>query len=127
MAHTRRTRWTPNCPGGDLAVPALLRRNPVHTMDPKPAAAFGRDPQATLIPLADRTDEKRTAGNKKRGVHLTQGRRTPGARSSKISTNQSKTVPARSSRAAARSALTTGRLTGWQRARRISNCRTVSG
>ncbi|MEU0404122.1 hypothetical protein ABZ318_28635 [Streptomyces sp. NPDC006197] len=31
----------------------------VHTMDPKLAAAFGMEPQATLIYLADHVDEGR--------------------------------------------------------------------
>jgi hypothetical protein len=35
----------------------------VNTMDPKPAAnAFGMDPEATLINLADRVDEGRLPG-----------------------------------------------------------------
>ncbi|WP_177198698.1 hypothetical protein [Streptomyces colonosanans] len=38
--------------------------------DPKlVAAAFGMDPQATLIYLADRVDENRMAGGEERGIH----------------------------------------------------------
>ncbi|SEQ96051.1 tyrosine-type recombinase/integrase [Streptomyces radiopugnans] len=42
----------------------------VNTIDPKlVAAAFGMDPQATLIYLADRVDEGRMEGGEERGVH----------------------------------------------------------
>ncbi|MFH9980971.1 tyrosine-type recombinase/integrase [Streptomyces sp. NPDC017179] len=42
----------------------------VNTMDPKlVAAAFGMDPQATLIYLADRVDEGRMVGGEERGIH----------------------------------------------------------